>query len=212
MYFSLLETCPRLNPVNVDLTCHRAGKEIDCNDQMFRGTSVRPRCKPQYRSERNIDYRELKCREDGEWDNELFECVTGNEKLSYGQESTGCKISLPLCPISCPFTSLAVPYSASLVAPVVAPAPSPLLLSLRWLEPLLELNFYNSPHLLRSDCGLPKATNTSIQPSSPTEWKPAHAGDSPWNVAVYWTGHKELLCGGTIISPYMVVSGEYFLS
>jgi len=43
-----------------------------------------------------------------------------------------------------------------------------------------------------------------------TDWISANASDSPWNVAIYKREKKNMYlhCCGTLISTYMVVSGE----
>lgn len=61
----------------MDLTCYRKGLEVDCEDDMLTGTSVRPRCKSQHREEFPAYYRDITCQEDGEWTNILFRCIPG---------------------------------------------------------------------------------------------------------------------------------------
>ena len=67
----------------MDLSCHREGIRVDCTKQLINGTRILPRCKPLYHKEKGVDYRELRCQENGEWDNELFKCVPGNKEFVY---------------------------------------------------------------------------------------------------------------------------------
>ena len=60
-----------------------------------------------------------------------------------------------------------------------------------------------------TECG--KATKTVkklISYASPEKF-----GEAPWHVAIYYVrdSTRPLICGGTLISPYLVVSGKYLI-
>lgn len=59
------------------LSCRREGEEIDCEGDLINGTTIRPRCKPLYHFENEVN-QELRCLENGQWDRALSECIPGN--------------------------------------------------------------------------------------------------------------------------------------
>jgi hypothetical protein len=77
--FLISEACPTLRPVNLEFSCHRGNMLVDCNNQIMNGTEIRFRCQPLHREERKVNYREIMCRENGEWNRELPKCMIGNE-------------------------------------------------------------------------------------------------------------------------------------
>lgn len=76
--FCIVGFCRPLKPINVDLSCSRNGRPVDCDSPVRPNTVVRPRCKPFYKVEQ-VSYRDLSCQEDGEWTNPLFSCVPGKK-------------------------------------------------------------------------------------------------------------------------------------
>lgn len=60
------------------------------------------------------------------------------------------------------------------------------------------------------DCGKVSGKVTALI----SEGKPERHGDSPWHVAIYDVAHSkepDLICGGTIITPQIIISGEKIL-
>jgi len=55
------------------------------------------------------------------------------------------------------------------------------------------------------DCG--RLTYTKAEPQILKGTKVKY-GTAPWNVAIYETQNNSLICGGTLISPNLVVSGK----
>lgn len=66
--------CPSLVSLSVDVECFYQGDSIDCSKPMRPGTRARGKCKPSYVEIRRPPYKEIFCRENGQWSYELFYC------------------------------------------------------------------------------------------------------------------------------------------
>lgn len=75
--FHFSGTCKPIRGDNVDLQCFADKNVVDCPSQFSAGMKIRPRCKPLYHEKEAVYYRYIQCQDNGQWDNELFECVPG---------------------------------------------------------------------------------------------------------------------------------------
>ena len=72
----------------------------------------------------------------------------------------------------------------------------------------LQCFFFNF-FFFSSDCGYPISSTTTLI----SDGKPAVFGDHPWAVAIYKlipnSDDADLICGGTLISPTLILSGKF---
>lgn len=68
----------------MNITCIYEGKHVNCMQNLVAGTVVKFECDPEYTPEREMNYREIVCQDNGEWSAPLYRCTVGKtteEKL-----------------------------------------------------------------------------------------------------------------------------------
>ena len=69
--------CSPLISLSVAVRCFYGESDVDCSKPMRPGTRAKGECKPSYNQIRPPPYREIICRDDGQWSDELFYCQPG---------------------------------------------------------------------------------------------------------------------------------------
>lgn len=73
--------CQALTPQNVDITCTRNRQDVDCSSMLLAGTKVKVACKQNYRQEYFVNYAEIECNQNGQWNHPLFKCLPGTSLI-----------------------------------------------------------------------------------------------------------------------------------
>lgn len=73
----LVGICSKLQPKNVNLTCTYNNQSTDCASELVEGTKVAISCLRGYKPKYAKAYQYIECQDDGEWSNELYECIPG---------------------------------------------------------------------------------------------------------------------------------------
>nr|CAD7575376.1 unnamed protein product [Timema californicum] len=176
-------TCPSLVSDSVNATCKLNGARVNCEKPAPVGTEAQLECKISYQLVSEPGYDTIQCQSSGEWRPAPFSCTPGSEPAFAWRES-------------------GKPFRKN----------RPQFTRLRFEPRAVELYTTSAlaNYATEAECG---TRNPEGRPFLSNGYE-AKVGEFPWFVGVYRNstidGAMKHICGASLISPRLVVSGKHF--